>query len=233
MIKNILITKSQERSKEITKFLASKGFVPFNEPLFKIQKLDDKEKFAEKKYSFAIITSSNAIEHMAYSGLDKNIKIYTVGKKTTEKLVNQGFINVFYPQEQNAFALNNLILQQEKPNFGLYFHGSIVSFDFKKELENFNFKITNILSYQTFENEEFSQNLLNFTKTEKFDQILIFSENSLKIFFKLAKKHNLLEYFKQSKILVMSEKILIQAKNLGFSNSQIFADFPILKNFYD
>jgi uroporphyrinogen-III synthase len=233
MTKNILITRSKESSKDIANILENQGYHLVFEPLFLVEKFSENKKFTHNKYSFAIVTSSNAAYFMAQSNLDRNIRIYAVGKKTAEIIANFGFFNVSYPAQNNAVALKNLILQQEKSGFALYFHGPIISLDFKKELKNVNFKIENILSYEVIENNGFSKKFLDFAKNEKFDQVLVFSKNSAKILHKLAKTHNLLEYFTESKILAFSEKILAEVRNLGFSNSQTFAKLPVLKDFYD
>lgn len=231
MVKNILITRAREKSVEMVKVLENSGFATFCEPLFMVEKFAVVERFAA--VNFVIVTSANALYSLAQSNLEQNIKIYAIGKKTAEALKRQGFINVFYPEEYNALALKNLILQKEKPGCGLYFHGSLISLDFGQELAKYGFVIKNILSYKILENAGFSADLLNFTKTTDFTHILIFSKNSAKIFCQLAKTHNLLEYFKKSEILALSEKILDSLKDFGFTNSRLFTSLPILKNFYD
>jgi uroporphyrinogen-III synthase len=140
-----------------------------------------------------------------------------------------------FAPKNSAESLLDLIIKSEENKSApmLYFHGSIVSLDFKRELEKLGFKVENILAYETQELANFSDELLQFVKNNSFDQVLLFSQNSVRIFFKLAAKHNLLEYFKDAQLLCLSEKILHDVRNYGFINSATFDQFPILNNFYD
>ncbi len=233
MVKNILITRNLERSAEISGLFVDSDFRPFFEPLFTIEKLKLVENFIEKKDFFVILTSINAIPALINSALPKDIKIYVVGKKTAQNLRKQGFVNIVISEENSALSLKNLILRQEKLNSGIYFHGSITTIDFLRELAEFGFKIQNILSYKTREITEFSPDFLKFCQKNHFDYVTIFSRNNAKTFFKLATKHNLLEYFNESQILCFGEKILLDIRELGFKNPVIFSDFSIFKNFYD
>lgn len=233
MVKNILITRNPERITEIVETLADSEFKPFFEPLFTIEKIKPIKNFAGKKDFFVILTSINAIDGLLDSALPRDIKIYVVGKKTAQNLQKHGFSNIFISEENSALSLKDLILKKEKLNSAIYFCGSIVTLDFAQELAKFGFKVENILSYKTHEMTEFSAGFLKFCQSNNFDYVTIFSRNNAQIFFKLAKKHNLLEYFNESQILCFSEKILLEIKEFGFKNSVIFSDFSIFKNFYD
>jgi uroporphyrinogen-III synthase len=233
-MKNILITRQKKRSQKMLQLLEDQGFEVFAEPLFSVKKILPKKAFL-KQPSALIITSSNACGALEKSGISKDVKIFCVGKTTAEKLAALGFEKVVFPKKENALFLKDLIVETYKTKSEplLYFQGAITSFDFKKELKKFGFEVENILSYETKEKQNFSLKLQNFCKKNNFDQILIFSQNSLRIFLKLAAKHNMLEYFKASQILCLSEKILLEVKKLGFQNSATFNQLPILKNFYE
>jgi uroporphyrinogen-III synthase len=231
MIKNILITQDKNRAQNLVENLERSGFLSFLEPLFMVKKLA--VSIFEGETFFVIITSANAIPAVIESGISKKIKIYTVGKSTAEKLKKLGFENVIFSSKNSAKDLKDIILQQEIPAKGLYFRGSVISLDFKVELKKCGFVIEDILSYETIENHSFSENLLEVSKVKNFDYVLIFSQNSAKIFLKLAKKHNLLEYFKKSEILVISKKIIEVFDDFGFTNVKLFASLQSLKKFYD
>jgi len=236
-MKNILITRPKNQAKEIAQFLDNQGFQTFIEPLFSLEKLAVNKVVAPiiSQISAILITSANACEAVLDSDLPKNIKIFAVGKKTAQKLIENGFNNIVFPQENSAVSLKELIIETHKDKSGLilYFQGSNITLDFKSELEKFDFKVQNILSYRTFEMESFSADFLQFSKQNSFNYVLLFSQNNAKTFFKLVKKHNLLEYFATSRILCLSEKILADVKNIGFKNSTTFGEIPILKKFYD
>jgi len=232
---SILITRPKNQSQEIVKTLEDQGFSTFVEPLFSVEKIAIKKDLIDEKISAIIVTSANACSALVDLSLPKDVKIFAVGKKTAQKLREIGFRNIAIPQENSAIALKDLIIQTHKNKLDpiLYFHGSIISLDFEKELNSFGFKVRKIASYETQEVENFSAELLQFSCEKSFKNVLIFSQNSAKIFEKLTRKHNLLEYFKGSQLVCLSEKILSDVKNFGFQNSITFDQFPILKNFYD
>ena len=235
-MKNLLITREEERSQEIVKLLKSRGFNVFFERLFEVTKFPEAFSFS-KEYliSGLIVTSVNAVLSIKKSGLPKDVRIFSVGKRTAEELIRNGFKNVIIAPKKSAKSLVNFIKinHQNKSHPLLYFQGSVTSLDFKKELEFFGFKVENILAYETHPKQNFSENFLEIYQKTSFEYVLIFSQNSAKIFFNLAKQHNLLEYFSSAKILCLSPKILEEARNLGFQNSAIFTEIPTLSNFYD
>jgi uroporphyrinogen-III synthase len=232
-MKKVLITRQKDQAKALTKALKDNGFEVFVEPLFSVKKSLVKK--ISKKISAVILTSANACDAVIKSGISRDVKIFAVGKKTVEKLSQDGFKNIVFSPKKTATSLFELIIKAHKNKSQpiLYFQGEITSFDFKKELKKFGLEVQNILAYGTLEKQNFSKKLQQFSLENHFDHVLIFSQNSAKIFFKLAKKHNLLEYFKASQILCLSEKILSEVRKSGFKNSATFGQFPILKNFYE
>jgi uroporphyrinogen-III synthase len=232
-MKNILITRQKNRSQPLIQIFESEGFKTFIEPLFSVKKNNILKKNFQKN-SAIIITSSNACEAIFGLNFSKQTKIFVVGKKTKQKLSEFGFENIAVAAENSALSLQDLIIKtHNKDNSLIYFHGSKITLDFKKNLKNLGFKVKKILAYQTFENENFSDDFLEISQKKIFDYVLIFSQNSAKIFMRLVKKNNLVEYFKHSQILCLSPKILEQIQKFGFKNSLIFDQFPILKKFYD
>lgn len=233
-MKNVLVTRPKETADEITRLLESGGYNVFVEPLFFVEKLEVAPK-KSAEISAVIITSANACFALKTSGISKDVKIFAVGKKTAQKLREDGFNNIAVSPKNAAGPLKDLIIEthHDKSGLILYFHGSVTSLDFTAELKKSGFNARDILAYKTTEHKNFSEDFLNFAAKNSFDEILIFSQNSAEIFFNLAKKHNLLEYFSNARILCLSEKILSCMKNFGFKNLSLFSEIPILKNFYD
>ena len=232
-MKNILLTRPREHSRELAELLEKGGFAPFIEPLFVVKK-NLVNKKVQAKTAAIIITSANACDAVIDFGFAKEVTIFSVGKKTAKKLIAAGFTNIVTAPENSAESLKDLIVKTADKSLEiLYFHGSIVTLDFQNELTKLNFKVQKILAYETFAVENFSPEFLEISRQKTFDQVLIFSRNSAKIFFKLASRHNLLEYFAASQILCLSKKILSDVQNFGFTNSATFEEFPILKKFYD
>ncbi|OFW86696.1 MAG: hypothetical protein A2794_04725 [Alphaproteobacteria bacterium RIFCSPHIGHO2_01_FULL_40_8] len=218
---NVLITRPKEQAKELTQIFENVGFKAFIEPLFSVKKLPVKK--ISMPVSAAIITSINACFALKEAGLKHDIKIFTVGKKTAQKLCEEGFKNVIISPQNSAQSLQNLVLE-EKGDV-LYFHGSVISFNFKN--------VKKIHAYETHEIENFSTEFLAFVQENFFDEILIFSQNSATIFFKLAQRHNLLEYFPRAQILCISDNVADYMKRLGFTKVKIFNSNPVLKKFYE
>ncbi len=235
-MKNVLITRSQDKSSDLVELLSSYNYHGFAESLLTVQKSSPIVDLT-KEISAIIVTSSNSCNVIAELGLDKNILVFAVGKITARSMKKLGFNNIVFPQNYSAQNLKKLILETSFDHSGkiLYFRGEEVTLDFKEELSDFD--IEDVVSYKVNENANFSQDLLNFAKTENFDQVLLFSLNSAQIFFNLAKKHNMLEYFRVSKIVCLSDKILelVQEFEDGIwkDNSITFDEVEILKNFYD
>lgn len=221
----ILVTRPQDQAKQLRDFLQNQQIETFIEPLFAVEKLPiTKPNFV---FSAIIITSINACFALEKCGFDKNIKIFTIGKKTAQEIAKFGFKNIEYSKENSAQSLSNLIKDFQE-NI-LYLRGFEISFDFATEFKN----ITEITIYKINWHEEFSPQFLQFCQKNKFDEILLFSLKSAENFLKLAKKHNLLEYFSSAKIVVFSEKILRYVANYGFKKIETFASNPILKKFYE
>lgn len=233
-MKNILITRPKNQAQDLARTLTAQGFSTFIEPLFSVKKLPvSSEKIDE--ISAVIITSANASFALIDSSLPKETKIFAVGKKTAEQLLENGFKNIIFSPQNSAKSLCELIQKthEDKTRPILYFHGSIMSLDFARELKKFDFNVKNICVYKTEEMTNFSAEFLQFAQRNSCDEVLIFSKNSAQIFFKLAKKHNLLEYFNSSQILCLSSEILNLVKEFGFKKVKTFSENLTLKNFYD
>jgi len=224
-MKRILITRPKNQARELVKFLEEQKIKTFVEPLFVVEESEIKK--ISDEFSAVIITSINACHALLKSGVSKEIKIFTIGKKTAQKIQENGFKNIILSPENSVNSLMDLI----KENQGriLYLRGEKISLDLAKEFKN----ISEIIVYKICENKFFSPQLLEFCQKNSFDEILLFSQNSAEIFYKLAKKHNLLEYFQGCQIVCLSEKILDNVSKFGFKNVKTFSANPILKNFYE
>ncbi len=248
MKQSILITRPKDQAQRIAQHLEKSGFHVFIEPTFSVQKIDLKnyfltKNFANKKIQAIILTSGNAaevaFEAIDFLGFKKDLKIFAVGKKTAEIFADNGFKNIVVSERNSAEDLKNLILNdrelsnKKSEEILLYFCGEIITLDFKFQLENQGFEVEKIPSYKIIEEENFSENFLDRIKESHFDFVLLYSKNSARHFCELVKKYNLLEYFQDSKILCLSEKILSSLRNFGFKNSSTFDEIPILKKFYD
>ena len=235
-MKNILITRSKNRSKKLKEALEISGYRVFIEPLFSIKKNFMALDFIKQntpKISNILISSANAIYILKELNIPKETTIYAVGSSTANKIKKLGYNNIFYPKKASGLELYKFIIQNIAPQTIYYFHGEKISFDFKKKLQKKGFEIKNFEVYKTSEIKNFSKNLRDFIVNNSFEEILIFSQNSLEIFNKMCKKYNLVEYFNYSSTICLSNKIAKNAQKIGFKKTQIFQKNPVLNKFYD
>ncbi|MBM3579512.1 MAG: uroporphyrinogen-III synthase [Alphaproteobacteria bacterium] len=201
-MKNILVTRLAPASRANAKI--------FYEPLFTVEQLVV-ERISEP-ISAAIVTSANACFALEESRIAKGTKIFTVGEKTAAKLRRTGFQNIILSPQNSAESLQDLIA--DEPGLILYFRGSTISFDFAKLFPN----IRDVFVYKTHEIKNFS----TYFQKIPYDEVLIFSKRSCEIFHQVITRNNLLEYFSNSQILCLSQKILERARELGFKKIGIF-----------
>ncbi len=232
-MRNILICRSQKHSGHIDEALRKPDSSLFFEPLFEVIKITA-EIEQIKNYEILIVTSANACDAIIESAFARSGQIFAVGVRTAKVLQQAGFNNVLYAKENNAEALYKLILSHSNKRAKmLYLHGSIISFDMVKNLAKEGFDVKGLNCYKIIENERFSENLLGKVAKIQFNEVLLFSKNSAKIFYNLCQKHNMLEYFRSSQIFCLSDEIVREIKSLGFMNVENFTKIPSLRKLYE
>ena len=227
-MKTILITRPKNQAQDLAQTLANHNIKTFIEPIFEVEEI--KVEKLPQNFSAIIITSINACFILRKFAIPKNTLIFTIGKKTEQKIREAGFDNIILSTKNSAQSLQDQVAQYDGEI--LYLRGNKISFDFAQYFD----KISQITVYQIKESDKFSDEFLKFCQENSpnpFDEILLFSQNSALIFFRLAKEHNLLEYFLDAKIVCLSSKIVETASSLGFSQVAIFDENPILKKFYE
>ncbi len=236
-MKKVLITRDKKRSIDLNNLLKKEGYEIFNEPLFDII---EQEYIIDNKNDIAaiIITSFYAVKEIIKSNMSRDITIFAVGKFSCKKLKDLGYKDIRVAKNNSAQSLLKLIIESHdnlKKASIYYFRGQDITIDFKKELSKRSLEITDVICYKAAARLNFSPKLLDFLKKNKFDEVLIYSRNSAKIFINLVERHNLIEYFKYSKILCLSLDIakIIKYKENYFSNIDIFSNSKILNDFYD
>jgi uroporphyrinogen-III synthase len=224
-MKRILITRPKNQARELVKALESQETEVFVEPIFEIEELEVKK--PAQNFSALIITSTNACFALRELQIPKEMPIFIVGKKTAQKLRTLGYNNVILSSENSAQSLTDAVEFYDGQI--LYLRGEKISFDFAGKYNN----ICEILVYKVKENESFSSEFLEFCQKNSFDEVLLLSQNSADLFFRLLKRHNLLESFLSAKIVCLSKKILEAASGFGFTKITTFDHNQILKKFYD
>jgi len=221
LMKKILITRSITKSKKLGEYLIKNNHEIFCERLFKVKKIIPDTSLIDQKINL-IITSSNALHVLKSQKIHYDSKIFCVGSITAQRIIQMGYKNVFFPKKNSAIELYRMICKTLSPQTIYYFHGEKIAYNFKIKLCQKNFEVRDFLSYKTAEIIKFSNKFLNFINDNVFDEVLIFSNNSLEIFYKQCLKNNLVDYFNLSTIICISQKVAKNAKNLGFKNIKIF-----------
>lgn len=227
-IKYCLITKDQERSKNLENILKTQNYEVYFAPLFDVKY--QAPEFTSLEFGAVIVTSANAIKALNSLNIDKEIEIFSVGKITTLELQEVGFKNIKTAPNQNANSLKELIISDYKLNKKLlYLCGDKITLDFQKELFDFGINVEKYVSYKTSPNTEIKPEIANI----RFDYILVFSKYSAQIFLKLTNENKQLkDNFKLAKILCLSNKIADEFKNSDFKNIGNFSELEILKKHY-
>jgi uroporphyrinogen-III synthase len=241
MQKTILITGILSSAEALSRHLSENQFSVILEPIFFVKKIFQEKKIADKNIQAVVLTSinatSSAIDFLQKNKISKKVKIFITGKSTAKSMLLAGYKNLFYPKntENPALQLKKIILKNTKQSDGkiIYFCGNFITLDFKQELDSLGFETEKFISYKIKFNENFSDEFLKKTSKTKIDYILFFSSKSVEKFFYIARSHNLLEYFANSKLLCFSKKILEQAKKINSKNAHRFNKIKILQQFYE
>ena len=213
-----LILRAKNDALRVAESLQNQGQKVIIEPMFFVTKLA--VNIGNLNPQALIITSANACDAIIHSNFAHNIKIFAIGPQSAKRLIAEGYKNILYAPKKSAKSLKNLIAQRASPQNGalLYFRGDCITLDFKLELEPKGFEIHQFFAYKINWQEKFSTQFLQQAYKEKIDFVLLYSQNSVKKFYELAKNNNMLEYFSNSKLLCLSSKIAATAKKLGFKN---------------
>jgi len=221
----ILITRDYENSLELSQNLQNKGFKSIIFPLFTIitKKFAIFDKIFLKFYQKSktiLISSSNAIPYLEKLNFDRNIKIFAVGQKTADKLLKLNYKNIQIAQNSAKSLLNLAYKKVNKTDLVIYLSGKIITQDLAKNLRKEGYKTKRIICYHTKEQKYLPKNIIDKIKSGKINDVTIYSQNTLNIFYKLLSKYNLLEYCKIINLLCFGDKIIDCANKIGFTNSK-------------
>jgi uroporphyrinogen-III synthase len=236
--KTIISTRLNPYPKSTIRQLKNLGFDLMFEPLFKVTKIKlDKNKFNQTNLQAIIFTSANACSTIINLNLDKNLKIFAIGKASAQQLKLAGYNNIFYSSKKNAKSLKELILKKLDPAAGevAYFCGESLTIDFKVKLEERGFKVNKILAYKLTNIKNFSKEFQEKLLTNQISKILIYSQNSAEVFFNLLasliKKYQPSKTdLKQIKIACYSNQILLKVKSL---KKALSLDFITAESFHN
>ena len=220
---HILLTRPLEDSKSLIIKLTNLGHTVSHMPVIQIKKFDYKIKDYSNLKGI-IFTSSNAIRFFDTKLINKNIICFCVGVATEKKALNSGFQNVI-SAEGNVNNLKELILRNFDPTEGklLYVSGEIISSDLDKDLLSSGYNIERIIAYNVKPIEILDENFVKKLKTNMPEIVYVYSQNSALSFLKLVKNHNLTDFWMNTNLMCISEKISSVLNEIKWKKIFIFS----------
>ncbi len=220
----ILLTRPKKSSQKIAQTLVQKNLLSLIQPLFEIAEIDNLQPINQKLQA-VLITSSAAVFALKKLAIKNDILILAVGKKTADAIEKLGYKNVV-AANNSAAALLNLSAEKLSKNNGLiiYLAGEKISLNLAEKLCEQNFNAKKIVVYKTIPSKKFLTTTIDEIKNGNVCEVWVYSKNSVRIFYQLAKKHNLLECLREIKILCLSQEIADLAKEFGFLKTGIIKE---------
>ncbi len=127
-------------------------------PVIKREKVKDFLELSDDEYDVIVFTSMFAVDVWTdFYGVKRNKRIYAIGKRTKERLIERGYTDVILPEKFNSIALSKLLKEKEKKARIIY-PASSLSKNRITELEN----VRKITVYETTFIEQKKIDLKNF-----------------------------------------------------------------------
>ncbi|MEK6734246.1 MAG: uroporphyrinogen-III synthase [Pseudomonadota bacterium] len=200
----LLITRPIKQAQEFSQQVENLGNEAIIYPLLEITNLNiDLEVI--KKFDGIIITSRNALDSIF--NLNKEIKLYIVGKQTAEYANILDFKNVQFAGE-TITELKKIINQKDNL---LYCSGDNVTDDLKGYKN-----IKRIIVYNSNPIKEISNNIIDFFYEKETKVISLFSLKTAENLLYLLNKYNLLLYCDKIILLALSSKIAAVFNDIKF-----------------
>lgn len=200
----ILITRPIDEAICLSQKLGTLGYDSVICPLLEVKIFNDINFAILDKYDAIIVSSSNAIKAIAKA--NKKLKLFIVGKKTTEFAKTMGFKNSIY-SGANINELKDTI--QDYSNL-LYLSGVDISDDLSSLEKN----IDRLNVYEAKMVESVPDNFLAFIKRDHLKLSLFFSKRTALAFLNLIHENKLEPYCGNIISLSLSKKISDTLKDL-------------------
>jgi uroporphyrinogen-III synthase len=199
---------------------SQKNLSSITQPLFSIARIDNLQPINQELQA-VLITSSAAVFALEKLAIKKDVLVLAVGKKTADEVKKLGYKNVLFANNSAASLLDLALNNVKNKDLIIYLAGEKITLDLAEKLSKQNFNAQKIVVYKTIEIEKFSGTTIDEIRIGNVGEVWIYSKNSLRIFYKLAQKHNLLECLGEIKILCLSQEIAELAREIGFLKTGI------------
>tara|TARA_B100002051_G_C16729201_1_gene637173 strand:- start:29 stop:727 length:699 start_codon:yes stop_codon:yes gene_type:complete len=220
---HILLTRPLEDSKDLIVKFSNLGHTVSHMPVIQIEKFNYTiEDFSDLKG--IIFTSTNAIKFLDTRSIDKKIICFCVGTSTEKKALSSGFQNVI-SADGNVSNLKELILQNFYPSSGklLYVSGEIITSDLDKDLLSNGYKVERIITYLVKPVKNLDIKFVQKLKSNMPDIVYVYSQNSALNFAKLIKNNNLKDFWMNTNLMCISEKVSLVLNGIKWKKIFIFS----------
>ena len=220
---HILLTRPLEDSKDLIVKFSNLGHTVSHMPVIQIEKFNyTNEDFSDLKG--IIFTSTNAIKFLDTRSIDKKIICFCVGTSTEKKALSSGFQNVI-SADGNVSNLKELILQNFYPSSGklLYVSGEIITSDLDKDLLSNGYKVERIITYLVKPVKNLDIKFVQKLKSNMPDIVYVYSQNSALNFAKLIKNNNLKDFWMNTNLMCISEKVSLVLNGIKWKKIFIFS----------
>lgn len=259
----VLITRPLGDSQKLATYLKSFDIESLIMPMFRIEYVEGSilQSYCnhdDVKADAVIFTSKHAVYSMQKSGMHiTSDNCFVVGNAHQDysKYLKRKFKNISFAEDVASliemisnFYNYNIRCDNENLSF-LYLRGEIITYDIKSHFEkglfcenqkNSGFQkyaIEELVVYKTHPAELLSTECVDEIKSENINCVVLFSENTARIFMNLMQKYNLQSYMEDLSILTISNKVedvVFQynknAKTVVFRNQALLPDI-ITKSF--
>ena len=219
---HILFIRSLEDSRDLILRFNDLGHKVSYMPVIKIQGIEY-EKVNFKDYKALIFTSANSLKFLNTKEIDKNVYCFCVGIATEKKALKLGFQNII-TAEGNVRNLKEIIIRNFNSSDGkiLYLSGEIISKHLDKELKLLGYDIKRIINYTANPIDKIDEKFIDNLKSNIPDIVYIYSQNSALSFLKIIKNYKLNDFWMNTNLMCMSEKISSVLNNIKWKKIFIF-----------
>jgi len=217
---HILFTKEKIDNNLITKF--SRTDKVLHCPIL-ISKKRNFPKIDYSKFTYLVLTSSNALRFLNFSKELLNLQCYCVGSQTAELAKLKGFKSVI-SAGGNYSSLKNIFFNtvEDKTNRVLYLRGEYVSHELEKEFKKEGYNIFSLINYTSSVNMNFSKQIIPIINNDEPKTIFLYSKRSSDAFAKVILTNNLSSKCKLICLRVISENALNPLKKIKWQNIRVF-----------
>ncbi|WP_209122000.1 uroporphyrinogen-III synthase [Alkalihalobacillus sp. BA299] len=198
------ITRAQEQSRSLIQRIEALGGTAVAVPLLAFQAAKDKRKILDKltqlhTYDWIILTSANGVHFFLKDVQETNMlsileskKIAVVGRKTSAVLQDYGIEANLLPKNFVAEdLLQELQANLHKTSRVLIVKGNLSRDVIYEGLKRNGFSVDEITVYETIENEEAEEKLLQVLTEQKLDYFTFTSPSSVNHFVNILYKHSI------------------------------------------